>query len=118
VVDIVRQSCPQAKIIGFPRASSLAGYELYAAKTGVDCVSVDTGAPTRWLSDFAGTTIVQGNLDPVLLLAGGRTMQKGVAETLLQMRDRPFIFNLGHGVLPDTPVEHVAELVRLVRAAQ
>jgi uroporphyrinogen decarboxylase len=91
---------------------------LYAAKAGVDCVSVDTGAPTRWLSDFAGTTIVQGNLDPVLLLAGGRTMQKGVAETLLQMRDRPFIFNLGHGVLPDTPVEHVAELVRLVRAAQ
>ena len=118
VVDIVRQTYPQAKIIGFPRASSLTGYELYAAKAGVDGVSVDTGAPIRWLSDFAGKTIVQGNLDPVLLLAGGRTMQKAVAETLLQMRDRHFIFNLGHGVLPDTPVEHVTELVRLVRAEQ
>jgi len=118
VVEIVRQSCPQAKIIGFPRASSLAGYELYAAETRVDGVSVDTGAPTRWLSDFAGMTIVQGNLDPVLLLAGGEAMQKAVAEILLQTRGRRFIFNLGHGVLPDTPVEHVGELARLVRAAQ
>jgi uroporphyrinogen decarboxylase len=118
VVDIVRQTCPGAKIIGFPRASSLAGYELYAAETGVDGVSVDTGAPMRWLSDFARATIVQGNLDPVLLLTGGEAMQKAVAEILQQMRGKRFIFNLGHGVLPETPVEHVAELVRLVRAAQ
>jgi len=118
VVDIVRQTCPEAKIIGFPRASSLAGYELYATETGVDCVSVDTGAPMRWLSDFARGTIVQGNLDPVLLLAGGEAMQKGVAEIVKPMCGRRFIFNLGHGVLPDTPVEHVAELVRLVRFAQ
>jgi uroporphyrinogen decarboxylase len=118
VVDIVRQTCPGAKIIGFPRASSLAGYELYAAETGVDGVSVDTGAPTRWLSDFARATIVQGNLDPVLLLTDGEAMQKAVAEILQQMSGQRFIFNLGHGVLPDTPVEHVAELVRLVRAAQ
>jgi len=69
-------------------------------------------------SDFARGTIVQGNLDPVLLLAGGGAMQEAVAETLQQMRGRRFIFNLGHGVLPDTPVEHVAELVRSVRAAQ
>ena len=72
----------------------------------------------RWLSDFARGTIVQGNLDPVLLLAGGEAMQKGVAEIVKPMRGRRFIFNLGHGVLPDTPVEHVAELVRLVRFAQ
>lgn len=116
VIDTVRKTHPQAKIIGFPRASSLAGYELYAAETGVDGVGVDTGVPTRWLLDFSRATVVQGNLDPLLLVTGGKAMRKGVARILQEMRGKRFVFNLGHGVLPDTPVEHVAELVRLIRA--
>jgi uroporphyrinogen decarboxylase len=118
VIDTVRKACPQAKIIGFPRASSLADYERYAAEAGIDGVSTDTGVPTSWMSGFGRTTVVQGNLDPMLLLVGGNAMRNAVAEILEQMRGKPFIFNLGHGVLPETPVEHVAELVRLVRAAR
>ena len=115
IVRKVRNAPSQAKIIGFPRASTLAGYSLYAAETGVDAVSVDTGAPVSWMRDCPDLAVVQGNLDPLLLFAGGKAMRNAVDKRLEAMRGRPFIFNLGHGVLPDTPPEHVAELVALVR---
>ena len=117
IVSAVRSAIPQARIIGFPRAATLRGYELYAAQTGVDAISLDTAAPVDWAVEALGPRmILQGNLDPVVLVAGGRALAEGVEHILAAMRGKPFIFNLGHGILPETPVEHVEELVRLVRS--
>ncbi|MGD0142019.1 MAG: uroporphyrinogen decarboxylase [Rhizomicrobium sp.] len=119
IVDKVRAVHPKARIIGFPRAATLEGYERYAAETGVDAVSIDTAAPISWAVDKLGKNVaVQGNLDPLVLLAGGRALAEAVDELLMATRDTRFIFNLGHGVVPEIPVEHVAELVARVRNAR
>jgi len=118
VVEKVRATHPQAKIIGFPRASTLAGYELYAARTGVDAISVDTAVPRIWMVKFTEATVVQGNLDPLLLVVGGSALERAVNCIVESMNDRRFIFNLGHGVLPETPPEHVTQLVAMVRAVR
>jgi uroporphyrinogen decarboxylase len=119
IVAAVRAAVPQARIIGFPRAATLQGYELYARETGVDAVSLDTAAPLDWAVDELGSRVVlQGNLDPVALVAGGRALTEAVDHILEATRKTPFIFNLGHGILPETPIEHVEELVRLVRSAR
>jgi uroporphyrinogen decarboxylase len=118
VVEKVRAVHPKARIIGFPRATTLQGYEQYAANTGVDAVSIDTAAPISWAVDKLGKSVaVQGNLDPLVLLAGGRALAEAVDELLTATRGTRFIFNLGHGVVPEIPVEHVADLVARVRAA-
>ena len=118
IVQKIRAARPKAKIIGFPRAATLQGYERYAVKTGVDAVSIDTAAPISWAVDKLGTdVVVQGNLDPLVLLAGGRALAEAVDDLLIATRGTRFIFNLGHGVVPEIPVAHVAELVERVRAA-
>ena len=119
IVARVRAAVPRARIIGFPRAATLEGYKLYAQETGVDAVSLDTAVPMAWAAEALGrNTIVQGNLDPICLLAGGRALTDGVEQILATMHGVPFIFNLGHGILPETPVEHVEELVHLVRSSR
>lgn len=72
----------------------------------LDVISSDLGAPTL---------VRQGNLDPLLLLTGGPALDHRIREICTAMRDRRFIFNLGHGILPPTPIEHVARLVEVVR---
>jgi uroporphyrinogen decarboxylase len=67
------------------------------------------------VGELAGRVVVQGNLDPLLLASGGQMMERQALKILEALDDRPFIFNLGHGVLPQTPPEHVARLVKLVR---
>ena len=116
IVKAVRAERPNAKIIGFPRASTLAGYELYAAGTGgVDAVGVDTSAPSSWMTGFAKQTAVQGNLDPIALIAGGEALEEAVDEILESMDGKPHIFNLGHGILPETPIAHVEQLLKRIR---
>jgi len=117
IVEAVRAAVPAARIIGFPRGATMAGYEEYARRTGVDAVSLDAAVPLDWAVEKLGT-VLQGNLDPVVLVAGGQAMVEGVKNILAATRGKPFIFNLGHGILPDTPPELVAELVRLVRSGQ
>jgi uroporphyrinogen decarboxylase len=115
VVAKVRAAVPGARIIGFPRAASQTGLEQFVT-TGVTAISLDSSTAIEWAVDRLGTSVVlQGNLDPLALVVGGGALQRGVEDILKATRERPFIFNLGHGVLPGTPVEHVAELVRLVR---
>src|SRR3984957_17776854 len=118
IVTAVRQRVPGAKIIGFPRG---AGTELsnYLAGVPVDALGLD------WMVDltFARQHVqsqrpVQGNLDPLALLVGGKALDDGVDAILDALRQGPFIFNLGHGILPDTPLEHVEQLVSRVRNAQ
>ena len=116
IVERVRSFFPNAPIIGFPRATSLQGYERYARETGVTAVSVDTAAPIGWARGLS--LPVQGNLDPVALIAGGDALAAATDRILDTRRGRPFIFNLGHGVLPPTPPAHVGELVARIRAAR
>ncbi|HKD20587.1 MAG TPA: uroporphyrinogen decarboxylase [Rhizomicrobium sp.] len=116
IVDTVRKAKPAAKIIGFPRAATQRGYEIYAGETGVDAVSVDTAVSPEWAAAVLGSdVVVQGNLDPIALIAGGAALSDAVATILAAMQGVPFIFNLGHGILPETPPEHVAQLVAQLR---
>ena len=115
IVAAVRAQVPEAKIIGFPRG---AGTKLlsYAAAVSVDAVGLD------WMIEpaFARERIqklrpVQGNLDPLALLAGGETLDRSIDAVLSAFSAGPFIFNLGHGVLPQTPIAHVEQLMARVR---
>jgi uroporphyrinogen decarboxylase len=116
IVDKVRAAHPGAKIIGFPRAATLEGYRRYAVETGVNAISLDTAVPMEWAArELPRNVVLQGNLDPLALVAGGEALADACDAILAAMRGRPFIFNLGHGVLPETPPEHVAELVAQVR---
>jgi uroporphyrinogen decarboxylase len=106
---------PTVPIIGFPRGAG-AQVALYAAETGVDGVSCDTAMPLDFVArELSGRTVVQGNLDPLLLVTGGSALERRVAEIVAALSHRPFIFNLGHGIVPQTPPENVARLVQLVR---
>jgi uroporphyrinogen decarboxylase len=90
-------------------------YERYASGTGVDAIGLDTAVPLVFARDTAQTRLpIQGNLDPVLLRVGGEPMRRAVNELRTTLASAPYIFNLGHGVLPDTPPEHVAELARIL----
>ncbi len=115
IVANLRQRRPEARIIGFPRG---AGTSLprYVDQVGVDAVGLD------WMVDrvFARDEIqarrpVQGNLDPLVLLAGGAALDRAVDDVLGAFAQRPFIFNLGHGILPETPIAHVEQMLARVR---
>lgn len=108
-------SHPQVPVIGFPRlAGTMAA--AYAAQTGVTTMGVDTAADLALLKTLVPASLaLQGNLDPFALLNGGELMEEEAGAILAAMKGRPFIFNLGHGVMPPTPPEHVAALVNLVR---
>jgi uroporphyrinogen decarboxylase len=117
IVDRLKALHPSVPVIGFPR---LAGMMLgeYAARTGVDAVGMDTGMDPLAAAKAAGSSVaVQGNLDPMALVAGGSALQAEAATLLNSMKGERLIFNLGHGIVPQTPPEHVAALVEQVRAA-
>ena len=114
----IRARHPNTPIIGFPRAAGLSAVH-YAVETKVDGLGCDTSQPLGALSQALEranvSPVLQGNLDPLLLVAGGPRLEQRVRQILTDMAGRPFIFNLGHGIVPQTPPEHVAELMRLVR---
>ncbi len=115
IVKALKAKHPQIPIIGFPRA---AGSHLadYAARTGVDAVGVDHFTDLLSASNAMPKGVaVQGNLDPILLLNGGAAMDREVRAILAIMNGRPFVFNLGHGVMQPTPPKHVARLVALIK---
>ena len=117
IVRALRARYPELPVIGFPRLAGLLLGE-YARATGVQAVGLDTAAdPALARTMLADGIALQGNLDPLALLVGGAALREQTAGILSAMRGRPFIFNLGHGIMPATPPEHVAELVRMVRAA-
>jgi uroporphyrinogen decarboxylase len=117
IVSQLRARFPTVPVIGFPR---LAGVLLgeYASATGVQAVGMDTSMDSSLIARFVPTDVtLQGNLDPLALVAGGEAMRSETASILNAMRHRPFVFNLGHGIVPQTPLENVARLVEQVRAA-
>jgi uroporphyrinogen decarboxylase len=114
IVEAVRNARPKVKIIGFPRAATLAGYEAYVRATGVDAVSLDTAAPMDWAARSLACAL-QGNLDPIALIAGGAALDQAVDNILEGTSGKPHIFNLGHGILPETPIAHVEQLLKRIR---
>jgi uroporphyrinogen decarboxylase len=117
IVAELKRRHPGTPIIGFPRGAGT-NAERYVQATGVDGLGCDTAMPLQQMRTLAnrGRIAVQGNLDPLLLAAGGPKLDDRVREILDAMRGAPFIFNLGHGIVPHTPPEHVARLVDLVRS--
>ena len=116
IVRALRDQFPTVPIIGFPR---LAGPMLaeYVRATGVDAVAMDTATdPAQAAKVVPVHVAIQGNLDPMALLAGGDALVGEVRSILAAIYGRPAIFNLGHGIVPQTPTEHVTKLVELVRA--
>jgi uroporphyrinogen decarboxylase len=115
IVDQLRRRHPQTPIIGFPKG---AGGKLraYAAETGVDAIGLDETVDPVWAArELPAGLPVQGNLDPLALVGGGEQLRTAVEHILDAFADRPHIFNLGHGIQQTTPIEHVEELVALVK---
>ncbi|RWP94083.1 uroporphyrinogen decarboxylase [Mesorhizobium sp.] len=118
VVEIVRQVRavhPDIPIIGFPRGAG-AHYRSYRQKTGVTGLGLDWTVPLTTARELQRDGAVQGNLDPLRLVAGGKALSDGVDAILKALGDRPLIFNLGHGITPETPIAHVEAMVKMVRA--
>jgi len=115
IVAELRRRHPDVPIIGFPKG---AGGKLpaYARETGVDAIGVDETVDPAWAAGALPPGLpVQGNLDPLALLAGGEALEHGVRRIISALEGRPHVFNLGHGILPDTPIPHVERLLELVR---
>jgi uroporphyrinogen decarboxylase len=116
IVEGVRAQVPDARIIGFPRG---AGAQLphYVEATGVNGVSIDWAAEPAFIRDNVQSKVaVQGNLDPLALIAGGAALDRAVDDVLENYAGGRLIFNLGHGIQPETPVAHVEQMVKRVRA--
>jgi uroporphyrinogen decarboxylase len=110
----LKQTFPTVPIIGFPRGAGFF-YQRYAAASGVDAVSIDSGVSLSFAREqLQGRVAVQGNLDPAVLLVGGSVMEREVRGIRSALGGGPLIFNLGHGVLPQTSPEHVAALAGLL----
>lgn len=115
IIDGVRAEIPDARIIGFPRGAGLRTIR-YVAETGVNAVGTDWMLPLDWARDNLQSRVaVQGNLDPTRLIAGGRALDEGIDRILEAFGQGPHIFNLGHGITPETPIAHVEQLLKRVR---
>jgi uroporphyrinogen decarboxylase len=115
IVAGVRKQMPGAKVIGFPRG---AGSKLwrYVQDTGIDGVGLDWTVGLVYARDhIQPLKPVQGNVDPLALRAGGAALAREVDEVMEKLSGGPFIFNLGHGILPDTPIAHVEQMLKRVR---
>jgi uroporphyrinogen decarboxylase len=115
IVNELRRKVPNARVIGFPRgAGQLLGD--YVDRVPVNAVSVDWTADRRFIRERVQSKVaVQGNLDPLALLAGGDALDRSIDAVLNDFRDGRFIFNLGHGILPPTPIAHVERMLKRVR---
>jgi uroporphyrinogen decarboxylase len=116
IVRRVKEAREGIPMIGFPRGAG-PSYVSYVEQTGVDAVSIDTGLSPEWSAkNLQPKVTVQGNLDPLALVAGGDILHTETDRILNALAGGPHIFNLGHGIVPETPPEHVAELLSIIRA--
>jgi uroporphyrinogen decarboxylase len=117
LVAQVRQKVPGAKVIGFPRGVGTSILR-FATQVPVDAVGLDWTMDRTFARDFVqGRVPVQGNLDPLALRAGGPALDRAIDDILAAFGAKPFIFNLGHGILPDTPIAHVEQMIARVKRA-
>jgi len=114
IVRRVKAKHPEVPIVVFPRGIG-ASYARYAAECGCDGLSLDTAVAPEWAAAALQPSMtMQGNLDPLVLVAGGDAMRAEATRILERLGAGPFVFNLGHGIVPQTPPEHVAALCELV----
>jgi uroporphyrinogen decarboxylase len=114
IVHKIRETHPNVPILGFPRGAGVR-YLDFVEKTGVDGVSLDNGISVKWAaSNIQPKCTVQGNLDNTVLIAGGDLMEKEIYNILEGFSGGPHVFNLGHGILPQTPPENVLKLVKII----
>jgi uroporphyrinogen decarboxylase len=114
IVGKVREAYPDVPIIGFPRGAG-ALYVNYRPGTGVTALGLDWTVPLSQAARLQETGAVQGNLDPLRLVAGGAALTSGIDAILRALGDGPLVFNLGHGITPDAPLKHVEEMIARVR---
>ncbi len=114
IVENLKRRHPRTPIIGFPRNAGVMIRD-YFAETGVDAVSLDWSVSLDLARQLQSHGPVQGNLDPAILAAGGKAMDRAVRDILAALGSGPFVFNLGHGILQETPVENVTRLGELLR---
>lgn len=114
IVTAVKAKRPDTPIIGFPRGAGTRYLE-YVQATGVDAVATDSATPLSAIQAIQKHIPVQGNLDPMALVVGGAALDAEIDRIVEALGGAPFIFNLGHGIVPETPPEHVEHLVKRVR---
>lgn len=118
IISTIKKEFPHIPIIGFPKGSGYM-YESYISKTGINGISIDHEIPLSIMRQFQKKLVVQGNLDPVILLGKKEIVKERVENILNNMKNdgvfSNFIFNLGHGILPETPIENVEELIKTIR---
>ena len=115
IVSDLKARHPGVPVIGFPKGAG-GKLAIYANETGVDALGLDETVDPEWAdAQLPGNLPLQGNLDPLALIAGGAELEQGVERIKRAFADRPHVFNLGHGILPDTPIDHVERLLELVR---
>ncbi len=115
IVERIKAVHPNVPVIGFPRGAGVL-YKRYVQETGIDGVSLDQGMPLTWARDNIQPHVtVQGNLDNLLLACGGEEMEREARKIIEVLGEGPFIFNLGHGIVPQTPPENVTRLCQIVR---
>lgn len=116
MVEQVRAVIPDARIIGFPKGAGTL-YDDFRELTGVTALGLDWTVPLAQAKRLQQGGAVQGNLDPLRLLAGGAALDEGVNRILRVLGDGPLVFNLGHGITPEVPLGHVEQMVNRVRRA-
>lgn len=114
IVDLVRTKIPNAKIIGFPKGVG-SFYQNYRDRTSIDMMGLDWAMPLSFAVELQKQGAVQGNLDPTRLVAGGRALDEGIDAILDALGSGPLVFNLGHGITPQTPIAHVEQMIKRVR---
>ena len=119
IVAALRERHPGVPVIGFPRGAG-AMYPDFAKATGVAAVALDSSVPLSWARDRMSPgegpgVVLQGNLDPMLMVTGGAALTDTARRMVAAMKDAPYIFNLGHGITPDANPAHVEQLLRAVR---
>ena len=115
IVERLHRDHPNVPVIGFPRGIGKR-YRQYFSETGINALSIDANTSLDEACALQSLGAVQGNLDPKILVAGGKAFEGAVHRILDRLGGGPFVFNLGHGVVPETPPDHVARLGELIRA--
>lgn len=114
IVSTIKKQFPELPIIGFPRGATLADYQKYEKQTGIDAIALDQHMNRIEMMHACPKRVLQGNLDPEVLVSGGEIMERAVWALKKDFAEK-HIFNLGHGILPHTPPDHVSRLVELIR---
>ena len=114
IAEVIKLRFPNIPIIAFPRGVG-GGYEIFSKVENFSALAIDSAVPALWARTLQESIVVQGNLDPLLLVTGGDKLRREVEYLMYNLSDKPYIFNLGHGITPDAKPENVELLVKYIR---